>query len=859
MIGPQRDLSQLIVGEPVDLQRLGDAHLTRLANAIAGLEAGSTGAADLAVLVRQALLRLPPAPEPEVRVPRRAPWPDESTWERFGCRAQPVGSADFLITARPWVPAWLDTGAERALDAAFREAPRRPDRSVAADPNLLLHTGYKTYSSPGQRAAVRAAFLTPPSSTLLVNLPTGAGKTMVFQLPALNVAAESGLTLVIVPTVALARDQAERFAQMLPVDAATRQQPFAYFGGLPEEAKTQIRSAIAKGTQSILFTSPEAAFGALRRPLFAAAEAGRLRYFVVDEAHIVAQWGEQFRPEFQSLAGLRDALLARCPQGRGFRTLLLTATLTQDTLNTLRPLFGRADFQIVSESMLRPEPAYLINAANSEEEKTARVLEALRFLPRPLLLYTLQRDDAENWFKRIKDEGFRRVRMVRGGDMSEESGQEVLRAWKAREVDVVVATSAFGLGVDQADVRTVVHACLPETVDRYYQEVGRAGRDGNAALALLVSSQADVFKANRIGEERRLSIERAFERWESMWTHRERTESDEGLRVLSLDTLPPRVSQTSELNASWNLRTLVLMARAGLLSFSALSPPSVEPLGTESASAFEARRKRELARFHRQVAVRVEDASRLREDRWNSWLGDLRNALQRADREDLQTIRELRDLKRPINEIFRSLYSLTDPHAGPPPLRGSCPITRRQELDHHSVAEPELLDAERTDLAIQATLARLVAPARDAANRCFIVYETPLDPRGERRFRDELRTLLLRFAKMGIVEFALPDVFAPTAEEWRRLIAYAPSRFLTKTALRETDGPHGRPLPMPRLTLLDEDALRGEELVQAMRAERPLHLIAVPASAHDFTQTTRLLSTMRPHLRWADLITEFAS
>jgi superfamily II DNA helicase RecQ len=139
-------------------------------------------------------------------------------------------------------------------------------------------------------------------------------------------------------------------------------------------------------------------------------------------------------------------------------------------------------------------------------------MEAIHHLPRPLILYTTLRDHAEGRFEKLRFAGFRRLRMVRGGDLSDADGDQILRDWQNRSVDIVVATSAFGLGMDQAEVRSVVHACLPETIDRYYQEVGRAGRDGKAAAALLVSTPEDLGTAETLAKERLISVDRGFER-----------------------------------------------------------------------------------------------------------------------------------------------------------------------------------------------------------------------------------------------------------------------------------------------------------------------------------------------------------
>ena len=352
-------------------------------------------------------------------------------------------------------------------------------------------------------------------------------------------ASEGALSLVIVPTIALARDQEERFRELLrlsPTEKYLARKSFAYHSGLSDESKKAILSDIRNGAIPILFTSPEAALGALRAPLFQAAQQGRLRFFVMDEAHVVSQWGQQFRPEFQSIAGLRESLLEECPADGRFRTLLLTGTLAPESFQTLQQLFGGEDCQIVAEPALRPEPGFLIDCPNSEEQRRQRVLEAIRHLPRPIILYTTLRDHAFEWLSILRSSGFHRVRLVRGGDLAGSEGEQLLRDWHTRAVDIMVATSAFGLGVDQAEVRSVIHACLPETIDRYYQEIGRAGRDGNAAVALLVTTPADLETARNLSQEKLISVDRGFERWEAMWIRRHSGSADS--HILSLDDRP---------------------------------------------------------------------------------------------------------------------------------------------------------------------------------------------------------------------------------------------------------------------------------------------------------------------------------
>lgn len=850
MSRPLLDFQRLLLGQIQECT--GDPLAERVASAVTQVATnGPCGAADLAVLVRQVLLRSAAPGVLELRVPRRAGWPDERMWRDFGFDASAAGTDHVRVRAQMWRPSWLDAGAETALLAAYREDSRRADRSVPSDPMVAALTGHARYSSPGQREGVRAAFLAPSGSTVVVNLPTGAGKTLIFQLPALLAARDGGVTLVIVPTVALARDQSERFAALL---GEPGRRSFGYYGGLDDAAKRAMRKAVADGTQPIVFASPEATFGSLRGPLFDVASRGQLRCFAIDEAHIVAQWGQQFRPEFQALAGLRDALLAACPHHARFRTLLLTATLTQETYNTLRFVFGTTPFQIVSEPLLRPEPTFMISAADSESERTARVLEALCFLPRPALLYVTEREDAKRLFERIQSLGFVRSRLVRGGDLDGPDGHKILHSWRTRSVDLIVATSAFGLGVDQSDVRTVVHACLPETMDRFYQELGRAGRDGAACVSLLVSAARDVAVAQRIGGERLLSVDRAFERWTSMWAGRRR-HGDQS-RVLSLDALPSVVEHASDLNASWNLRTLVLMARAGMIRFGARAPVSIDHQPGESDEALFARRRRELERFYREVVVDVRDARHSDLSHWAMVVKTVRSDLRAADQRDLDSIIELRDLKRPLNEIFQELYTLTEPSSQPPPLRGSCPITRARLTDRYSGLEPELLTLQLVVEHRNDILEALASRLADESQRCWIAVEPPTDSRRRARWLEELRAVLRCLAACGISEFALPH-HACSAADWHQLSAYSPHRFVVRSDLACGDPAHARPMPLRRFSLVDDTS--PEAVAAIMSVSRPLHIIAVSASALDPLIPTRTVLATRQHARWDDFLAEIES
>ena len=411
-------------------------------------------------------------------VPRTAAWPDATQWARSGCEARPGGQDIYLVTAQPWTPSWLaDSDQYPPASAAFGEKGRRNLSERPGDPFLVqMGEEYQNYRSLGQKAAVRSVLEAPDGATLVVNLPTGAGKSLCGHLPVVLDEAEGSLTVVVVPTVALALHQRDSIQHVVRHETA-------YFSGNP--ANDEIKRRIRNGSQRIVFTSPEGLLSGLTPAVFRAARRGFLRQLIVDEAHIVDQWGTDFRSSFQDLAGMRQGLLDVCDVP--FTTLLLSATFTEGTLRTLKSLFGRpGPFEHVSSVRLRPEPSYWWSISDDRNERERRVLEALRHLPRPTILYASEREDVKNWYALLKEQGYRRLDMMTGESTSDDR-QRVLDQWDKDELDIVVATSAFGLGIDKGDVRAVVHACIPEDINRFYQEVGRGGRDGRASVSLLLA------------------------------------------------------------------------------------------------------------------------------------------------------------------------------------------------------------------------------------------------------------------------------------------------------------------------------------------------------------------------------------
>lgn len=539
---------------------------------------------DLAVLLRQAMthehVRRGATVTPAVLVshPR---FNGFAAWDAVGLSSAGAGEAR-LVTLHAWTPAWLSNPGDGVETFAASEATRREFNNAGSEGDpLLAAVGRTSYRSRGQRAAVRAALSTPAGGSLVVALPTGEGKSMIFQLVqtvgfvGADQAENRGVTLVIVPTVALGVNHEQE-----AVNVCGLSPPLAFQGG-NDVQNNIIAERIADGTQGLCFASPEAACGRLRDSLRRSAEAGLLRALVIDEAHLVDQWGTGFRTEFQELSGLRRELLSAAPAGQALRTIMLSATLTDSSLETLRSLFGaESDFESLAAVQLRPEPDYWIAPLTSEASRIAQVLEALHHVPRPAVLYVTEVAAANAWHTRLVEAGFRRVRKLHGKTVRAER-EEIVSQWRDGSLDIVVGTSAFGLGIDYGHARSVIHACVPETLDRFYQEVGRGGRDGKAALSLIVPTGKDVAIAERINAQQIISIDRGFHRWKAMFAGK--ANLGYGRFAVRIDGRPGTderdIDMFGDANTDWNLRTVALMARAGILRLLGTPYPRIEEEG----------------------------------------------------------------------------------------------------------------------------------------------------------------------------------------------------------------------------------------------------------------------------------------
>jgi ATP-dependent DNA helicase RecQ len=342
-------------------------------------------------------------------------------------------------------------------------------RSWSTAEVLATVSRYWGYSElrPLQEEAIRAGLERRDS---LVVMPTGGGKSLCYQVPP-ELAQRTDI--VVSPLISLMKDQVDGLRECGYAAAAL-------YSGMPLHAVQETEEQVAAGRYRLVFVAPERLLTARFLQLIAPLQ---VRAFAIDEAHCISQWGHDFRPEYRQLTELKT----RFPQA-SIHAYTATATLRvrADIIEQLRlkkplELVGTFD---------RPNLVYRIIP---RIDARAQVLEALRRHPRQAaIVYCLSRNDTETMATALKADGLRAACYHAG--MEADARRQTQEAFSSEALDVVAATVAFGMGIDRSDVRCVIHAAMPKSIEHYQQETGRAGRDGLEAECVLLYSSADVLR-----------------------------------------------------------------------------------------------------------------------------------------------------------------------------------------------------------------------------------------------------------------------------------------------------------------------------------------------------------------------------
>ncbi|MEC9072860.1 MAG: ATP-dependent DNA helicase RecQ, partial [Myxococcota bacterium] len=319
------------------------------------------------------------------------------------------------------------------------------------DTALKEHFGFDEFR-PGQRPVTEAVV---EGRAVIAVMPTGAGKSLCYQLPAMLL---DGLTLVVSPLISLMKDQVDQLR--------ARGIAAAYVNSTqgPEERREVLRRAEA-GELSLLYVAPE-------RFRFESAMAAIARLpvslFVVDEAHCISEWGHDFRPDYLRLGDVVKDLGVS-------RVAAFTATATATVRRDIQRLLGLEEPLVVVSGFLRDNLHLSVVPIRQMVQKEAALLEVIRSVTGSVVIYCATRRHCEELALRLKT-----LRVEAGlyhGGLSDEERNQVQDAFATDQLQVMVATNAFGMGIDKRDVRAVIHYDVPGSVEAYYQEVGRAGRD----------------------------------------------------------------------------------------------------------------------------------------------------------------------------------------------------------------------------------------------------------------------------------------------------------------------------------------------------------------------------------------------
>ncbi|MCX6292714.1 MAG: ATP-dependent DNA helicase [Sphingobacteriales bacterium] len=356
--------------------------------------------------------------------------------------------------------------------------------SVSLKNSLQEHFGFDEFKAP-QEKIIQAVL---EGKDVFVIMPTGGGKSLCYQLPAMM---KEGVAIVVSPLIALMKNQVDLVRSYSSIDNV------AHFlnSTLNKGQQKIVKDDLTSGKTKMLYVAPETM---TKEENIAFFKSINVSFFAVDEAHCISEWGHDFRPEYRRLREMMEQINPDVP------VIALTATATPKVKSDIIKNLGLKDAEVFVSSFNRPNLYYEIQPKINLEQTNKSIVRFIQqHKNKSGIIYTLNRKTTEDLANMLMANGIKAVAYHAGLDAKLRAKRQ--DEFLGEEVDVIVATIAFGMGIDKPDVRFVIHYNIPKSIENYYQETGRAGRDGMEGKCILYYSHKDIAKLEHLMKDKPLS------------------------------------------------------------------------------------------------------------------------------------------------------------------------------------------------------------------------------------------------------------------------------------------------------------------------------------------------------------------